>query len=331
MRCAFLVAWREYAENAKTKGFWIGILLLPVIIFMSIQAPLWLERKATPVRYFVLVDQSGSYGPAVESALERSHQQRVLDALNEYARKNSNPPPSRSPAGAPRTERLNDPNAQPKPGVPLHQSDPAGSHSVEDFIAKGGKAFFLEQLKPRLKPGTPAFTEPRRPFQSVKVSAWINAEADLASLADDLRPYLRGEKKIEAAGQQVELSAAVLIPPEIEIVRPQTDHTTRNTNAPSPDIQQPASSIQQPASTIQFWSANASDPKLREEIERAVNTEIRRREYLARGLDRAAIRQVENTYAAFANLNPKKEKGREAASPSDTIKQWAPSGFVYLL
>jgi ABC-2 type transport system permease protein len=32
MRCAFLVAWREYTENARTKGFWIGIFLLPVIV-----------------------------------------------------------------------------------------------------------------------------------------------------------------------------------------------------------------------------------------------------------------------------------------------------------
>ena len=31
MRYAFLVAWREFAENAKTKGFWIGILFMPVL------------------------------------------------------------------------------------------------------------------------------------------------------------------------------------------------------------------------------------------------------------------------------------------------------------
>ena len=74
MRCAFLVAWREYAENAKTKGFWIGIFLLPAILFMSIQVPIWLEKKATPVRYFVLVDQSGKFSQAIESSFEKKYQ-----------------------------------------------------------------------------------------------------------------------------------------------------------------------------------------------------------------------------------------------------------------
>lgn len=32
MRYAFLIALREYAENAKTKGFWIGIFMFPLII-----------------------------------------------------------------------------------------------------------------------------------------------------------------------------------------------------------------------------------------------------------------------------------------------------------
>src|SRR5439155_5496515 len=75
----------------------------------------------------------------------------------------------------------------------------------------------------------------------------------------------------------------------------------------------------------------SSDPRLREEIERRINTEVRRREYLARGMDSVAIRQVEQTYVPFAGLNPKKEKGKEAVGQADTSKQWAPSGFVYLL
>src|SRR5262249_29861886 len=33
MRYAFLVAWREFAENVKTKGFWIGILIFPLLIY----------------------------------------------------------------------------------------------------------------------------------------------------------------------------------------------------------------------------------------------------------------------------------------------------------
>jgi ABC-2 type transport system permease protein len=70
---------------------------------------------------------------------------------------------------------------------------------------------------------------------------------------------------------------------------------------------------------------------LRDEVEETVNTEIRRREYLMRGMDAAAIREVEQTYAPFASLNPRKETGQEAVNATDIIKQWAPSAFVYLL
>ena len=91
MRYAFLVAWREYAENIKTKGFWIGLCLLPLMLFLSIRIPLLLEQKGTPVRYFVLVDQSKKFDAVVEAGLEKFHQRSVLGALNDYSRQNAPP------------------------------------------------------------------------------------------------------------------------------------------------------------------------------------------------------------------------------------------------
>lgn len=290
MKYAALVAWREFAENAKTKGFWIGIFLLPVIFFLMIQIPMWLEKKGAPTRYFVFVDQSRSLVSVVESRLDRSHQRQVLAALNEYARKNS---------------------ASPE----LHGANPP---SLDEFISQGGKDYYLEQLKPRLKPGAPPFKEPRRSFQRAQLPGELAAaDAEFASLAQGLKPYLRGEKRIEVNGQRVQLSAAILVPADIEtqIVRPGTE--------PS----RPSGS----AKGIEYWSGNLAETKLREEIEQAINTEIRRREFLRRGMDAAAIRQVEQTYAPFASLNPKKEAGKEAVDATDVVRLWLPSAFVYLL
>jgi len=73
MKYAWLVAWREFSESAKAKGFWIGIFMFPLILFLSIQAPFWLEQKATPIRYYVLVDQSSNLASAVEFRLERDY------------------------------------------------------------------------------------------------------------------------------------------------------------------------------------------------------------------------------------------------------------------
>ena len=128
MKFAYLVAWREYAENAKTKGFWIGIFVLPVILFLSIQTPIWLDQKGTPVRYYVIADQSGSFETVVESAVEKGYQKRMLEALKEYSRKNG------MPSKAITSQLL--------------QMDENTPRVLESFIASGGKEYFVERLKP---------------------------------------------------------------------------------------------------------------------------------------------------------------------------------------
>ncbi len=308
MKYALLVAWREYAENAKTKGFWIGLFLMPAILFLSIQAPIWLEQKATPLRYFVLVDQSGNLGTVISSRLENAYQQQMLNALNEYARKYANPVAGQQ--------------ALPSALKPFGNSD---ARTVQDFISKGGKDWFLEQLKPYLQAGAPNFDEPRRLFQMAKLPSGIDENASLAVIAEQLKPYLRGEMQVEGHG----LSAAMLIPKNIEpvIIRP-GGSTRRPASGSGPSTNQVTAG---PERQIQYWAVNSSDTRLRDDIERAINGEIRRREYQARGMDNTAIQEVEQTYANVASLNPKKEKGKEAIGTTDIIRQWAPSAFVYLL
>ena len=155
MKYAFLVAWREYSENAKTKGFWLGIFIMPLILFLSIQAPIWLEEKAAPIRYIAVVDQSGTLAPVIESRLESIYQQKVLEALHEYARKYS----------LSSTAHMTNPV--------LGEFADANPRSIAAFMNKGGKRFFLEQLQSRLKPGAPDFQEPRRLFQRVPLPSGI--------------------------------------------------------------------------------------------------------------------------------------------------------------
>jgi len=212
MKYAMLVAWREFAESTKAKGFWISIFLMPTMLFFSIQAPIWLEQKATPVRYYVLVDQSKNLAPAIESALDKNYQRRVLEALGDYSRKYSSQP-----------------NANP---LGLDSDGEANARSVESFIAKGGKNAALERLKSNLKPDAPVFQSPRRPYQVVKLPAEIASDSELSRIADALKPYLRGEKQLEYSGESVTLSAALLIPRDIEskIIRPRTNHASRITH-----------------------------------------------------------------------------------------------------
>ena len=86
MRYTLLIALREFAENAKTKGFWIGLFMLPLILAISIGVATKLANSE-PSRYFVVIDESGAFAEPIEQSIESQHQRFVLQALGQYARK----------------------------------------------------------------------------------------------------------------------------------------------------------------------------------------------------------------------------------------------------
>ena len=77
MRKALLVAQREVVEAMKTKGFWISILLLPIILTISIAAPVLLERGKS-VRTYAVVDGSNWLADAVDRESSISDTRRLL-------------------------------------------------------------------------------------------------------------------------------------------------------------------------------------------------------------------------------------------------------------
>ncbi|HWX22074.1 MAG TPA: ABC transporter permease [Candidatus Binatia bacterium] len=311
MKYAFLVAWREYAESAKTKGFWISLFMFPAILFLSVQVPIFLHEKGTPTRYFVLVDQSGDFEAVLSETLDASYQKQLFGALKDYARKNSA-----------------------KPGGDQATGDDT-PQSVKAFLKNGGQEPFLKSLQPWLKPNAPAFKAPRRDLVRAPLPPGLDSKTDLATLARDLKPYLRGDKQLVVNGQSSGLYAAILIPRDIQnqIVRPNSPKAPAS-GAPTGEAGSVSGNTPVPAG-IQYWSTDVTPAKegsgLPHEIEQAVNNEIHRGEYLSRGVDVAALRQVEQIYAPLVSLNPKKETGQEAVNTADIVKQWAPSAFVYLL
>src|SRR3954471_8192246 len=193
MKYALLIAWREFVESAKAKGFWLGLLMMPAMLFLSIQAPIWLEKTATPVRTFVVVDQSNEFAPAIEARLERSYQEKVLAALRDFSRNSGN-----APAGLSKL-------------------------SIEDFMARGGAEPWLNMITP--KPGGAVFKAPRRMIQRVNLPEEVNPQTSLATIVQSLKPYLRGEKNLDKNTGHSALSAALLIPTNVfaSVVRPATD------------------------------------------------------------------------------------------------------------
>ncbi|MBD3646790.1 MAG: ABC transporter permease, partial [Pseudomonadales bacterium] len=58
MNRAFLVAQREFLENVRTKGFWIGILMMPLMLILFATIPFVVESTRA-AKTFTVIDRSG--------------------------------------------------------------------------------------------------------------------------------------------------------------------------------------------------------------------------------------------------------------------------------
>lgn len=77
MNKAYLVALREYMENLRTKTFWLGIMIFPVILFLSFAVPYWLEREKD-VRKYAVIDNTGWLLEKVEELSAMPDLEKVL-------------------------------------------------------------------------------------------------------------------------------------------------------------------------------------------------------------------------------------------------------------
>ncbi len=90
MKYSLLVALREYAENVKTRGFWVGILLFPLLLAASFQVPRLLEKYAKPTRSFCVIDPSKEFVKVIDDALEADYAKALKAAHDEYEAKKKN-------------------------------------------------------------------------------------------------------------------------------------------------------------------------------------------------------------------------------------------------
>lgn len=322
MRYVWLVALREFGENARTKGFWIGIISFPIIIALSFVVMDFIKNKATPTRHFVLVDQSGEFEEVIEKQLVRFQTRKDIQEFQEYALKYARKPESMS--NIPDLERVPADKvsiADQLDGILKSNPDELDRRSTEE-----GWNEMVARTEVLLKEDRPEFERPKIRFQRVDLPVEVSPDAELATLVEELKPYLVGDEKFMADGEEEQLFAAVLIPEDVQ------DYVTRGRQAGAmKDAQEMTGTAPEKGRGIEYWSVNLTDTDLRDEIQEAVDLEVQKREYVQRDIDEKLVDQVRNTHVDFTSLNPKKEEGEEEVSMADVIRQWAPVGFVYLL
>lgn len=300
-----LIAWREFMENVRTKGFWVGILLFPVILIGMVFLQTALSR-ATPTRYYLLIDQSNQYEQAVATAIEREHQRRLLQDFVAYLLEN------RTETNYEQTPA----NASSAVDSLIEDVDADEVAALDQWLDSGGLNFALTMASPYLREDAPPFVAPEHQFIAASLPAHVDANAAPETIVEALRPYLLGELEIPVPGGTGELFALILIPEDVDhqIVRPGA--------LPSNNSSQKG---------IQYWARNLTDSRLPDAIAASINSEIRSREYIDLGVSSQQIRNVQRTRLPVTQLDPGAALGEENVSMADTFRQFAPMGFVYLM
>lgn len=300
-----LIAWREYQENVKTKGFWVTILIFPVI-FIGIYFLQSVLSNSTPTRYYLLIDQSGEYEEAVDIAIDRNHQRRILQEFVEYLvehRKESN-------------LELTSANANNQVDQFVDDVDANEVAALDEWLSSGGLDFALAMASPYLKEDIPPFVRPQNQFVLADLPAGLDITGSSDEIVSALRPYLLGDTPVSAHGSSGPLFALILIPENVQ------DFVSR----PGATPQAP-----NPTAGIQYWASNLTDTRLPDAIASSVNAKIRASEYENLGVNTELIRNVQRTRMPLNQLDPSAAAGEEAVSVADTFRQFAPIGFVYLM
>lgn len=305
MNMISLIAVREFMENVRTKGFWVGILMFPLMLIAIVFLQTTLS-SSTPTRFYLLVDQSGEYEQAVATAIERAHQQRLLQEFVSYLlqhRKESNFEQTAANATSAVDDFIQDVDAD-------------EVAALDQWLDAGGLDFALSMAAPNLKEDAPPFEPPAQQFVEAPLPPDVDITASPADIVDALRPYLLGQSQITVDGRSGELFALILIPANVN------QQISRPGSIPNPTMG---------PTGIQYWARNLTDSRLPDAIAASINSVIRNREFVDLGIDSQQVRNVQRTRMPVSQLDPGAAAGEEAVSMADTFRQYAPMGFVYLM
>jgi len=297
MRYIFQVAWREWKQYVFTRGYLLGLILVPLFMALGLALPGLLERSQ-PERNFVLVDPSGAFEGPVVDYLDLQYQEQVLEALRAWT------------ALALDRGKIDDLDEERKQGLSLYREGRgADDEEARRFREAGGLDAALAALEPFLLDDAPAFEPPSRRFYRVALPDGLSPDLPSAELVEALRPYLNDERRIATERGDKKLFAAVFIPPAL------ADYAGEET-----------------VPALEYWSTNITDEDLRSMISRAVTEELHQRELQRRGFDAGEVGAVFDLRAPVDMLRPDRT-GEESAEVSlrDQVENFVPLGLAYLV
>jgi ABC-2 type transport system permease protein len=172
MRRIYLIARREYLAFVTAWGFWVSLMILPLILSLSIFAPMMAER-ASPTRYYVVLADTPELDAAFRAGLSSGGRRAYEGAVRAA---------SRMRGADAETERR---------AIEAYHSAPDGQAGLVAAAQELGL------------PSAGAFQLPVFRYQRI--------DPPPATDAEELRPYLLGQAMIETDEGPRGLHAAVFL------------------------------------------------------------------------------------------------------------------------
>lgn len=295
MHSILLVAQREFVENARTKSFWIGILIFPVILGLFFVVPTLLERTKGARRYAV-IDRSGWLLEAVDHEILTDDLATALRAAAERAAREGDS--AVVPVLRPLLSLLGD-------------SSPGAVRSVARALAvspgEAGEAERSAGLGPAARATLEAHAAAIRAWWVALPEAHVEEVAPGASRERYVRPASAADAEgdLDRLRHQVadgELFALFVIGP---------DPVTGNQGS-------------------RYISKNLTDTDLRDWFAELASEQVRARRLAQEAIDPAVARWIQSP-VRFEARKVSGEGAEEAVDARDRLRQWAPVVFVYLL
>jgi ABC-2 type transport system permease protein len=157
-----------------------------------------------------------------------------------------------------------------------------------------------------LRTNAGSFAAPGPRFRIVDPPPGVPREGDWRGFEEAIRPWLLDGRAYVPTEEKapVRLFAAAIV-------------------LPGPGLGSPP--------VLRFWCENLADNTLRDLIADALSEDHRTREFARLGIDPGAVARVRAARAEVTGLNPRKAAGEERVGMADTVRQWLPGLFVYLL
>lgn len=291
MNKARLVAFREFLENVRTKSFWIGIFLFPVMLTLMVVVPELLDRVKGS-RSHTVVDRSGWLLEAVQHEILVAD---LVELLRLAARRHR--------AGGTEFAELPEPLRGVAPAAaalnPIHV--PAAARLMIDPAA--GSGGLPDSVAAALRVGAPAVLTwwgSVAPAAARRLSAQLSRARYVFTPADTAARNVEAE--LDRAVGRGELFAYFVIGPD-----PLTDNTGSR-----------------------YVSKNLTDEELRDWFGGMASAVVRQRRLDQEGIAPATAQWIQAPLA-FEERRVTAAGEQAEVGRADTLRQWAPVVFVYLL